>query len=58
MAIIKIKQIRSSIKRPAVQKATIKALGFRKLNQIIEKEETPQILGMIKKVQHLVKVVE
>lgn len=58
MATIKIKQVRSAIKRPADQKATIKALGFRKLNQVIEKEGTPQILGMIKKVQHLVEVVE
>jgi len=57
MAIIKIKQVRSAIKRPAVQKATIKALGFRKLNQVIEKEATPQILGMVKKVQHLIEVV-
>lgn len=58
MATIKIKQVRSAIKRPAVQKATIKALGFRKLNQTLEKEATPQILGMIKKVQHLLEVVE
>ena len=58
MAIIKIKQVRSAIKRPADQKATIKALGFRKLNQTVEKEGTPQILGMIKKVQHLLVVVE
>jgi large subunit ribosomal protein L30 len=58
MATIKIKQVKSAIKRPAVQKATIKALGFSRLNQVIEKEATPQILGMIKKVQHLVEVVE
>ncbi|MFN5911587.1 MAG: 50S ribosomal protein L30 [Bacteroidota bacterium] len=58
MATIKIKQVRSAIKRPADQKATVKALGFRKLNQVIEKEATPQVLGMIKKVQHLIKVVE
>jgi large subunit ribosomal protein L30 len=58
MATIKIKQVRSAIKRPAVQKATIKALGFSRLNQVIEKEVTPQIMGMIKKVQHLVEVVE
>lgn len=57
MATIKIKQVRSAIKRPARQKATIKALGFRKLNQVIEKEATPQILGMIKKVEHMVEVV-
>jgi large subunit ribosomal protein L30 len=58
MATIKIKQVRSAIKRPADQKATIKALGFRRLNQVIEKEATPQILGMIKKVAHMVEVVE
>jgi len=58
MATIKIKQVRSTIKRPARQKATIQALGFRKLNQVLEKEATPQILGMIKKVSHLVEVVE
>jgi large subunit ribosomal protein L30 len=58
MAKIKIKQVRSAINRPAVQKATIQALGLRKLNVIVEKEATPQILGMIKKVQHLVEVVE
>ena len=58
MATIKIKQVRSAINRTARQKATIKALGFRKLNQVIEKEVTPQIMGMIKKVQHLIEVVE
>jgi large subunit ribosomal protein L30 len=57
MATIKIKQVRSAIKRPARQKATIKALGFKKLNQVIEKEATPQIQGMIAKVAHLVEVV-
>ncbi len=58
MSIIKIKQVRSAIKRPADQKATIKALGFSRLNQILEKEATPQILGMINKVKHLLLVVE
>lgn len=58
MATIKIQQVRSAIKRPARQKRTIEALGFRRLNQIVEKEATPQILGMIKKVEHLIKVVE
>ncbi len=58
MSIIKIKQVKSAIKRPADQKATIKALGFRKLNQTLEKEATPQILGMVKKVQHLIKIVD
>lgn len=58
MATIKIKQVRSAIKRPADQKATLVALGFSRLNQVIEKEATPQILGMIKKVAHMVEVVE
>ncbi|MDX1446851.1 50S ribosomal protein L30 [Lishizhenia sp.] len=58
MATIKIKQVRSAINRSQRQKRTIQALGFRKLNQVIEKEATPQILGMVKKVQHLVEVVE
>jgi len=57
MATIKIKQVRSAIKRPADQKATIKALGFKKLNQVVEHEATPQILGMVKKVQHLLEIV-
>jgi large subunit ribosomal protein L30 len=58
MATIKIKQVRSAINRPKRQKDTIKALGFSKLNQVIEKEATPQILGMVAKVNHLVEVVE
>jgi len=58
MAKITIKQVRSAIKRPADQKATIKALGFKKLNQVVEHEATPQILGMVKKVQHLIEVVQ
>ena len=58
MAKIKIKQTRSAINRPARQKATIKALGLRKLNHTVEHEATPQILGMVKKVQHLIEVVE
>lgn len=58
MATIKIKQVRSAINRPARQKATIKALGLRRLNQTVEHEATPQILGMVQKVQHLVEVIE
>ena len=58
MSTIKIKQVKSAIKRPADQKATIKALGFRRLNQVLEKEVTPQIMGMVNKVQHLIQVVE
>ena len=58
MSTIKIKQVKSAIKRPADQKATIKALGFRRLNQVLEKEVTPQIMGMVNKVKHLIQVVK
>jgi len=58
MAKVKVKLVRSTINRPKRQKATIQALGFRKLNQVIEHEGTPQILGMIEKVKHLVEVVD
>lgn len=58
MAKIKITQVRSIIKRPADQKATVKALGLHKMNQSVEKEVNEQILGMVRKVSHLVKVEE
>ncbi|MDF2438153.1 MAG: ribosomal protein [Bacteroidota bacterium] len=58
MATIKIKQIKSGIDRPERQKRTLRALGFTKMNQTIEKEENPQILGMIHKVAHLVTVIK
>jgi large subunit ribosomal protein L30 len=58
MDTIKIKQVKSAIKRPADQKATIKALGFRRLNQVVEKVATPQIMGMVNKVKHLIQVVD
>ena len=57
METIKIKQVRSRIKCPAVQKRTLDALGLRKMNQIVEHTATPQILGMVEKVKHLVVVV-
>ena len=56
MATIKIKQPKSRINCPAVQKRTLDALGLRKMNQELEKEATPQILGMVKRVRHLVEV--
>ena len=58
MAKIKIKQIKSGIDRPNRQKLTLRALGLRKMNQVVEKEATPQILGMVAKVQHLVEVIK
>lgn len=56
MAKIKITQVRSAIDRPQRQKDTVKALGLKKMNQTVEHEATPQILGMVKKISHLVKV--
>ena len=58
MAIIKIKKIRSEINKPADQKKTLIALGLKKIGQEVEHKDTPSIMGMINKVQHLVKVIE
>ena len=58
MAKIKVTQVKSTIDRSKRQKATIQALGLRKINHSVEHEATPQILGMIAKVSHLVKVEE
>ncbi len=58
MATIKIKQVKSRIKCPATQKRTLDALGLTKLNKVVEHEVTPQIMGMVTKVQHLITVVE
>ncbi|MEL6676247.1 MAG: 50S ribosomal protein L30 [Bacteroidota bacterium] len=55
---VKITQVRSVINRPKDQKATIQALGLGKMNRSVTKECTPQILGMIKKVSHLVQLEE
>lgn len=54
MATVIIKQVKSGIDRPERQKRTLKALGLRKLNHSVEKEATPQIMGMVRTVQHLV----
>lgn len=58
MAKIRVKQVRSKINRPEDQKRTLEALGLRKMNQEVEHEATPQILGMVKKVSHLLEVEE
>ena len=56
MAKTKITQIRSSIKRTGKQKKTLESLGLRRIGMTVEHENTPNILGMIKKVNHLVVV--
>ena len=59
MATIKVKQIKSKIGYPVDQKRTLhQALGLRKISQVVEVEDTPSIRGMIRKVHHLVTVVE
>ena len=58
MSKIKIKQIRSRIGRPKDQKRTLDALGLRKMNQVVEHNLTPQIKGMLNKINHLVKTIE
>ncbi|GFI12571.1 MAG: 50S ribosomal protein L30 [Muribaculaceae bacterium] len=56
MAQIKIKQIKSRINCPAVQKRTLDALGLKKMNHTVVKEDTPSVMGMVNKVRHLVEV--
>lgn len=56
MAKIRITQVKSKNGQPERQKRTLQALGIRKLNHSVELEATPQILGMVVKIRHLVKV--
>ena len=58
MAKIKIKQTKSRIGSPKDQKRKLDALGLRKMNKVVEHDDTPTIKGMITKVQHLVTIVE
>ncbi len=58
MAKIKVTKVKSAINRTKRQKLTLEALGLKKIGQTIEHENTPNILGMIRKVNHLVSVEE
>ncbi len=58
MAKIRIEQVKSGIDRPERQKRTLIALGLNRMHKVVEVDGTPQIMGMIQKVQHLVKVEE
>jgi large subunit ribosomal protein L30 len=49
--------VRSFIAAPEKQKRVVRGLGFTRLNQVIEREDTPSIRGMVKKVPHLVQIV-
>ena len=55
---VKIKMIGSVIGCPEEQRATVRGLGLRRLQQVVEREDTPMVRGMIKKIPHLVAVVE
>ena len=55
---IYVKQIRSPIRRPDVQRKILKGLGLNKMNKISELNDTPSIRGMINKINHLVKIIE
>ena len=58
MAKIKVKKVKSAIKRTQRQKRTLEALGLKKIGQVVEHDDTPNILGMVNKVSHLVSVEE
>ena len=58
MATIKVKQIKSKIGSPLDQKQTLQALGLRKISQVVEIEDTPSNRGMVRKVHHLVNVID
>ena len=58
MAKIKVTKVRSAINRTKTQKLTLESLGLRRIGQSVEHQDTPSILGMINKVQHLVSVEE
>ena len=57
-ATIKIEYFRSMIQAPVKHKLVIKGLGFTRLNQVVEREDTPSIRGMVKKVPHLVRILD
>ena len=58
MATIKIKQIKSKIGYPIDQKRTLQALGLHKISQVVEVEDNPSIRGMLRKVHHLVTIID
>jgi large subunit ribosomal protein L30 len=55
---IKVKMIGSVIGCPDKQRATVRGLGLRRMHQVVEREDTPLVRGMVRKVPHLVEIVE
>jgi len=58
MTMLKIKLVKSPIGRPETHKKTVKALGLRKIGQVVEKDDTPQIRGMIHQIDYMVEVID
>lgn len=58
MSMIKIKLVKSLIGKPETHRKTIQALGLRKIGHVVEKNDTPQIRGMIHQVSYMVEVIE
>ena len=58
MAMIKIKLVKSPIGRVEKHRKTVEALGFKKVNQVVEKNDTPQIRGMINLISYMVEIVD
>jgi large subunit ribosomal protein L30 len=56
--VIKVKMIGSVISCPEKQRATVRGLGLRRMHQVVEREDTPMVRGMVKKVPHLVEIVD
>ena len=54
---IKIQYFRSMIQAPVKHKKVVKGLGFTRLNQVVEREDTPSIRGMVKTIPHLVRII-
>lgn len=55
---LKIKQVRSYIGRPRPQRLVLESLGLRRIRQVVEREDTPAVRGMVAKIPHLVEIVE
>jgi len=58
MTMIKIKLVKSPIGRPDTHRKTVEALGLRKIGHVVEKNDTPQIRGMIHQVDYMVEVID
>ncbi|RMH15597.1 MAG: 50S ribosomal protein L30 [Acidobacteria bacterium] len=55
---IKIEQVKSPIGFPRYQREVLRGLGLRRIRHVVERQDTPAVRGMVKKIQHLVRIVE